>query len=494
MQEYTLEAARAYEAKYAAFIAPEDRPTFHLTPMVGWMNDPNGFSFYNGQFHLFYQYHPYGLAWGPMHWGHAVSHDLIRWEYLPVALAPDSQADGFGCFSGSALTLPDGRHLLMYTGVRQEKGEDGLDIAFQTQCLAVGNGVTYEKHPLNPVLGEKDLPQGYNLEDFRDPKVWQESDGTYHCVAGARNEDGSGAILLFGSPDGFSWHFENILDRSYNEIGKMWECPDFFPLDGKQVLLISPQDMNALGYEFHSGNNVAALIGDYDRETHAFTRQNIQAIDYGLDFYAPQTALAPDGRRIMVAWMQNWDSLGGQPREQKWVGQMTLPREISLKNGRLIQQPIREIKAMHGRKVTYTNVSIHEETTLPGIFGRTVDMTLRIRPKEKGSYSLFRLKVARGSQHYTSLSYRPQSGLLHFSRRHAGFRRDFVHERQCQVERYAQELTLRVILDRFSVEIFVGEGEQTLTSVIYTPMTANGITFESDGEVLIDVEKYELKL
>lgn len=155
-----LKKAREYEEKYARFISDEERPAYHLTPRIGWMNDPNGFSFYNGAYHLFYQYHPYSLEWGPMHWGHAVSRDLLHWEYLPCALAPDQDYDGFGCFSGSASELPDGRQLLMYTGVREEMCEDGRQKTVQTQCMAVGDGLNYEKYEANPVLDETSLPVG----------------------------------------------------------------------------------------------------------------------------------------------------------------------------------------------------------------------------------------------------------------------------------------------------------------------------------------------
>ncbi len=494
MRKHTLEESRAFEAKYSAFIGEKDRPAYHLTPMVGWMNDPNGFCFYDGKYHMFYQYHPYSNQWGPMHWGHAVSEDLLHWEYLPVALVPDTPADDFGCFSGSALTMPDGKHLLMYTGVHTTKGPDGLDVNIQNQCIAIGDGLNYEKHPENPVIEGSSLPENFSREDFRDPKVWMENDGSYRCVVACRTEDGSGAILLFSSPDAIHWKYESVLDRSYNEYGRMWECPDFFPLDGKHVLLINPQDMAALGNEFHNGNNTACILGSYDPKTFAFSRESISAVDYGLDFYATQTALSPDGRRIMIAWMQNWDALGGQPRDQRWFGQLTLPRELRLEEGRLIQTPVREIEACRGRKVSYSGVRIHEETTLRGIYGRVIDLTVTVRPMAEDSYSLFRLKFAMGSQHYTSVSYRPQESEIHLNRAHSGFDRDYNHKRKCIARNQNGEVKLRILLDRFSAEIFVNDGEQVLSTTLYTPLTADGISFVADGNAIIDVEKYELLL
>lgn len=136
------------------FAPPSPRcPLFHLTPPVGWLNDPNGFSAYWGEYHLFYQYHPYSTSWGPMHWGHCKSRDLLRWEYLPAALAPDQPYDRDGCFSGSAAETLDGRHVLLYTGVRKQEGRE-----YQTQCAAVGDGLNYEKLPANPVITGAQLP------------------------------------------------------------------------------------------------------------------------------------------------------------------------------------------------------------------------------------------------------------------------------------------------------------------------------------------------
>ena len=190
MSSTILQKARDYEEEHSAAISAAERPAYHLTPYVGWMNDPNGFSFYHGKYHLFYQYNPYATHWGPMHWGHAVSTDLLHWEYLPCAIAPDSPSDnGPGCFSGSATEMDDGRQLLMYTSVVSEKQPNGEMRDIQTQSVAVGDGLDYEKPACNPVLTQKDLPEGYSKFDFRDPKIWREADGTYSAVTVALTED-----------------------------------------------------------------------------------------------------------------------------------------------------------------------------------------------------------------------------------------------------------------------------------------------------------------
>ena len=493
MTSQTLREARRYEEASGKLIKKEERPEFHLSTRVGWMNDPNGFSFYGGQYHLFYQYNPYEAKWGPMHWGHAVSSDLLHWEYLPAALAPDEPYDRDGCFSGSATVLPDGRHLLMYTGVIRERQESGEYKDIQTQCMAVGDGVDYEKYEANPVLDKKDLPEGSSIHDFRDPKIWRKEDGTYCCVVANRAEDGTGQILLFTSPDGFDWKFKSVLDANCGRFGLMWECPDFFFLDGKWVILISPQDMLPDGFEYHNGNGTMCFMGSYDEAAGTFTEEYNQAVDYGIDFYAAQTTLTPDGRRVMIGWMQNWDTCNLRSPEEKWLGQMSLPRELSIKNGRLYQNPVRELEAMRANKISYRNVTFSDVITLDGIDGRKIDMELSVRPGDPDAmYQKFSVRFAQDHQYQTALSFRPHESVLKVDRKFSGSRRAIIHQRRSLVNSKNGELKLRMILDRFSVEVFINDGEQVMTAIMYTDLSADQISFFADGKVTMDVVKYDL--
>lgn len=215
---------------------------------MGWINDPNGFAPFGGEYHLFYQYYPYETKWGPMHWGHAKTKDFVHWERLPAAMAPDMPYDKDGCFSGGAVEMPDGRHLLMYTGVRTVTGENGENRTYQTQCIAIGDGVDYEKYEQNPVIDTDAIPAGGDTTDFRDPHIWRE-DGRYYVVVGNRVPGGSGTILLYQSKDAVHWEFVSELTRCERQDSRIWECPDFFSLDGRYVLLASPQDMVAGGRE-----------------------------------------------------------------------------------------------------------------------------------------------------------------------------------------------------------------------------------------------------
>ena len=491
MTSEALQKARDFEARYGPLIPDSERPAFHATPIIGWMNDPNGFSMFQGEYHLFYQYHPYSNEWGPMHWGHLKTKDFLHWEQLPAAMAPDQEYDTSGCFSGGAVELPDGRQLLMYTGVQRAHNAEGFIQDVQTQCIVIGDGVDFEKCPLNPVLSRQDLPAGGSSVDFRDPKVWREPDGMYYVVIGNRTEDESGAILLYRSKDCLEWEFVRTLDRSYNQYGRMWECPDFFELDGRQIILTSPQEMNPVGWEFHAGNGTICLMGSYDPEK-GFARERVQAIDYGLDFYAPQTLLAPDGRRIMIAWMQNWSTVGAKPFHCRWFGQMTLPRELSVQNGRLYQVPVRELENYRGVGVFHHHISVSGETNLPGVQGRLVDMTVTVRPMGQSSYRWFRIHVAKDGQHDTIIRYKPDENTVKIDRTRSGLPYDIVHTRSFLIPPEGEEIKFRIILDRFSLEVFVNDGAVAASAVIYTPQEADAITFEAGGLALIDVEKYEL--
>lgn len=490
MEYKTLQRAREYEKENGGKIPASDRPVFHMTPYVGWTNDPNGFSYYGGKYHLFYQYNPYDTRWDSMHWGHVVSEDMVKWEYLPAALAPEDEYDSFGCFSGSAMELPDGKHYIIYTGVH--KAEDGKE--YQKQCIAIGDGTEYHKYEKNPVLTSKDLPKGLSPYDFRDPKVFRDEDGMFRCVVGGKDEKGLGELLLFASSDGFDWHFENIFIANDGEYGCMWECPDFFMMGETAVLLTSPQDMVAKGLDFHSGNGTLCQIGSYDREGKRFLRYSAQTIDHGIDFYAPQTLKAPDGRRIMIAWMQNWDTCNTSGfRTLPWFGQMTVARELTLKDGKLYQMPVRELENYRKDKIEYKDIEVGGKVTLHGIEGRCLDLTIKVRPADRENvFKRFTMYFAKDASHSSRINFFPGDNVFETDRRLSGSRRANIQQRSCSVRDLGGEIELRVIMDRLSVEVFINGGEQAMTTAILTDPSASEICFECDGKAIMDITKYTL--
>lgn len=481
--------ARAYEQEKSTQIPEGQKCVFHLTPTVGWINDPNGFSRYQGEYHLFYQYHPYSTVWGPMHWGHQKTRDFIKWEQLPCALAPDTEYDGQGCFSGSAVEH-EGKHILMYTGVLDRVEEDGSHVLRQTQCIAVGDGVNYEKLPENPVITAQALPEGSSEEDFRDPRIWKEGD-TFYAAVGSLGADGSGQIALFSSADAREWRFESILDANGGRYGKMWECPDFFPLQDSQVLIVSPQFMHAEGLEFHNGNNAVYFVGSYDRGEKKFLRKEARSVDYGLDFYAPQTVETGDGRRVMTGWLQSWDNYL-TPEEFLWSGIMSIPRELELRDGRLIQNPVRELEHYRRNEVSHKGVTLSEtrgKTELDGIRGRVLDMEVEADVSRSDTLTLH---LAAGEGFETTLTYDKEKGTLTTDRTYSGLKKDLLCTRSMYVDTKDGKLKLRLLMDKYTLEVFVNGGEQAMSSVIFTPPEAEGIAFSCKGESILDLVMYEI--
>lgn len=487
--------ARITEKTEEQSICPEERPAFHLSPRVGWMNDPNGFSWYQGAYHLFYQYNPYQTLWGPMHWGHAVSRDLIHWENRPCALAPDCFLDREGgCFSGGAAELPDGRQLLMYTGCRREKHPDGTECDVQTQNLAVGDGTDYWKYEGNPVISELDLPEGASRVDFRDPKIWREKDGSWRCVVANRAEDQTGQLLLFTSRDAFHWTFKSKIVVNHGRYGKMWECPDYFQIDGTGVILISPQDMEPDDNGFHAGNNVLCMLGDLEEESGTFTEKHVQTVDDGIDFYATQTVLSPDGRRILVGWMQNWDTVPYRREKMKWFGQVTIPRELSVREGHLYQNPVRELEKYRTGEVRKSQITADAAhvLTFPELSGKTLDVTMKIRAEKNCRRVVIRF--AEGEKHFCEAVYRPEEETLTIDRSHSGVNRDVLHSRTSRIKTIHGELKLRLILDRFSAEIFINDGESVMSMTCYPELDEDGISVRAEGTAFLDLTGYRLEV
>lgn len=478
-----LEKARSYETKKIAATDKESKPLFHISAPAGWINDPNGFSVYNGKIHLFYQYYPYLREWGPMHWGHSTTSDMIKWEQLPCVLAPDEEYDKKGCFSGSAIEA-DGKHVLVYTGVTRIKLPDGSEQERQNQCIAFGDGLNYVKHENNPVVTGDMLPENCSRIDFRDPKIWKEDD-TYYLIVGSKDLNNVGQVVLCSSKNLTDWQFETILAaNSTGKIGTMWECPDFFGLEDKHVLICSPQSMKADKYEFHNGHNSVYFLGDYDKENHVFIKEEPHTLDYGMDFYAPQTTLLPDGRRVMIAWMKSWDACV-VPDSQDWQGMMTLPRELEIKDGRIWQKPVKEIENYRANKCHYTDKKIDCYTTFDGIKGRTLDMTVELSGEE---YNNFTVEMACDDEYSTAFTYNRVAGMLEIDRTCCGVTKDVVCVRKIKIADTDRKLKLRFIMDRQSIELFINDGQQVATTAICTPLQADGISFNCDGSAVVDIE------
>lgn len=463
--EYIAENRDKVNARY--------RNLYHVMPPVGWMNDPNGFNFAMGQYHLFYQFHPYSAEWGPMHWGHFVSKDLIDWRELPVAIAPDEPYDKDGCFSGSSVEK-DGKLYLMYTSVSGD---------MQTQSLAeTSNGVDFKK--LGQVITSDMLPAFVKKTDFRDPKIFKKN-GKYYCFAGATDTDGKGIILSYVSPDLKVWKYLGVVLR--DKRTNVCECPDYFESDGKEVLLYCPQFLPASGGKFQNQHSNVYVLGSFSADTGEFIKKYEGEIDSGFDFYAAQTLKTPDGRRVMIAWMAMWDRTPVTLKDG-WSGAMTIPRELSVVDGKLYQRPVREIE-------NYRTLHYHiedkkaAEAKIP-VFSATQEIIVTF---SLGSAKKVGLKLFCREGRETLIYYDVETSRIVFDRTRMGEEvtggeneRDAC-VRYGDVKLFKNAFTMRIFTDVSSMEVFLGDGGCVMTANIYTGGSENGniYAFSEGGEAKI---------
>ena len=460
------------------------RQHYHFMAETGWINDPNGLIYYKGKYHFFYQYNPYYGHWDYMHWGHAVSDDLLHWEYLPVALAPSEIYDDHmrgGCFSGSAIEH-DGKLFLMFTGVTNEGR--GFE---QTQCIAYSeDGVHFEKYEGNPVLTP---PKGVPAHQFRDPKVWKHED-TYYMVCGASKEDRAQA-LLYRSNDMIHWTFFNVLAESRGEWGYMWECPDFYPMGDQYVLMVSPMGAGE--------RTVVYMTGDFDYETGKFDYHYSGEIDWGFDYYAPQSFLAPDGRRLIVAWANCWDWMPfwkdwGPAYKEGWCGSFNIVREVRMtKDGRLQFLPVRELESIRTDQKRQDNLTIGAaEMDWKAGDGVSFEMKFKIE-LEKTNADAFLISVRCGGGKRTVCKFDFQHAQMSVDRSESdGWSKGI--SRSVMNLKGRKELDVHIFSDQSSLEIFTDNYTNNHSNNIFAGNGQNEIKLcACNGEtVLFNMEMYGL--
>jgi len=455
-------------------------PQYHMAPPKGWMNDPNGLIYHKGIYHVFYQHYPYSPQWGAMHWGHATSTDMVHWEHQPVALTPGDSYDREGCFSGCAV---DDRGILslIYTGHVWLGGTGNDEVIRQVQCLATStDGIHFKKHGM--VLAP---PPG--IMHFRDPKVWFQ-DGLWWMVVGVRDEKDNGQIYLYRGTSLRDWTFDRVLAASEGDMGYMWECPDFFHLGKESVLMFSPQGIQARhGYERKNRFQSGYLRGQW-RSGEAFkTTGPFVEMDHGHDFYAPQSFTAADGRRIVMGWMNMWDS--PMPSQSEgWAGSLTLPREISMNaDGEIRMRPIVELETLRKKVKCIPPVILDNRTKLlaEDVTAQEIQLAWNRTDSTAERYGI---RLGNGC----SLWLDNQSRRLVLERLYpavglSSYRSAPLND--------SKTLSLQVFIDRSSIEVFVNGGEACLSSRIYPSPTDRGLTLFADGgkAVMTSGRCWELK-
>ncbi|WP_323703801.1 glycoside hydrolase family 32 protein [Mammaliicoccus sp. Dog046] len=434
---------------------------FHVSAESGWINDPNGFCYFNGYYHIFYQHYPYSPEWGPMHWGHARSKDLVHWENLPIALTPGSKEDKDGCFSGSAIVKDDTLYLF-YTG-HHYYGDGDPDHFWQNQNMAYStDGVNFTKYENNPVIASE--PED-NTHHFRDPKVWEDN-GNYYMILGSQGKDGLGRVILYQSSDLKDWTYIGDIAKSTNieKEGFMWECPDLFTLNNKDILMCSPQGIKQDEKKYLNLFQTGYFLGHLNSDKTAFTRDQFIELDHGHDFYAAQTTLTPDGRRILIGWMAMWESPMPE-KEDGWAGALTLPRELELKDNHLYMKPVEELKALRTHTLQSENLVLESPKLLSDQLSHLeINVTHHVASIENLTTS-FEIKD-NSNQLILSLKYNAEINEFEL------YRADKNDSRYATIAPH-EELNLRIFVDKSSVEIFINDGEVVFTERYYTEDTPN---------------------
>ena len=443
------------------------RPLFHFTAEKNWINDPNGLSYFNGEYHMFYQHNPENCYWGNMTWGHAKSKNLFEWQHLPHALYPDSEefGDVDGCFSGSGL-VENGELYLFYTGVKMLTKQAnqfgntitiGSDDLLPTQVLAkTKDGENFEKIEKIELF----IPEECSKAHVRDPKVWKRGKLWYLAI-GAKDNEG-GKILIYSSKDMRKWElFSKISEKN---MGYMWECPDLFEIGGKDLLMFSPEGVSEDGQKSISGY----YLGDFNYENGTFEHEEFKRVDYGFEYYAPQSFEDEKGRRIIIGWLVGHAPLDGEG----WNGMMTLPREVKLRDGKVSTLPVEELKDFRKEKIAeFSEISKAKNC---------YDIELRLKKLDDFSMTLFK-----DGRNGLKLSYFKERESFVLDREGVinGFEplTTFGTLRECRISEN-KEMNLRVIVDRCVAEIYINDGEKVMSAVV-NPRD-NQIEIEVLGEIL----------
>ena len=460
------------------------RQKYHIQGIVGLINDPNGFSQFNGKYHMFYQWNPLGTNHKNKTWAHSVSSDLLHWERMKTALRPDTWYSKDGVYSGSAI-VDDEKLYLFYTG--NVKDPEGNRESYQ--CLAVSSdGENFERWEPSIV----NQPDGYTRH-IRDPKIWKK-DGKFYAVIGIQSEDLEGKAVLYSSENIKDWKFEGeIAGANHGKIkdfGFMWECPDYFQLKDektgeiKDLLVFSPQGLESEGDLYNNKYQTGYLFGKLDYEKPEFEiLSDFVEIDRGNDFYAPQSMEDDKGRRLIVGWMGIPEEEDFPTVKNEWLHCLTLPRELKVIDGKLYQVPIKEMESIRGEKIEFSEKVAGEVKVGTGV-------TYELKAKFTDFNSDFGLKLRTGKNSETVLKfdYNDKKFVLDRTKGEQPdkrLRKVYLGD--------ISELELTVFVDNSSVEVFINGGAEVFSLRIFPEKDANGIIVFADKDVNVEIEKWEWK-
>ncbi len=472
---------------FAQTMNEQHRPQIHFSPKANWINDPNGMVYHNGTYHLFFQYYPNGTTWGPMHWGHATSPDMIHWKEQPIAIYPDSL--GY-IFSGSAVVDKNN------TSGLGEKGKEPLvaiytshnpsaqkekRVDFETQSLSYSNddGNTWKKYGRNPVL------KNPGITDFRDPKVmWYEPQKKWVMTLATKDR-----ITFYSSPDLKNWKKESEFGKEIGAHGGVWECPDLFSLDdkGKKIWVLivnlNPGGPNA-------GSGTQYFIGNFDGTVFTPAHKDTRWQDYGPDNYAGITWSNTGDRKILLGWMSNWLYANLVPT-QKWRNAVTIPRELKLKHvGSDIfvsANPIAELSSLQSKPVTAQNILVSKSLDITQVTGKvTIPCRLNLSIKELRDFSVV-LSNDRGEE--IIMGFDNVQNQYFIDRTRSGkidFQKEFSARHVAPRLTTSPVMDFTLVIDDSSVELFADDGLTVMTSIFFPNKPFTSIHLRSSDNVLIE--------
>ncbi len=427
------------------------RPTFHFLPPAGWMNDPNGTIYYKGYYHIFYQHNPHKDTWGNLHWGHARSKDLINWEYLPIALVPEINNGELSCYSGSCIINNDKEPMIFYTrvGIKPEHHPRDQWIAKSDNSM-----IEWTKYPQKMNFYHKDESYTKFIKNWRDPFVFKESGKTFLIIAVQFKEEFGGeyAILIYEAINAglTEWSYRSTLLKKPSYELSFLECPNFFKMGDKWILLVSPY------------KPVEYYIGFFDSDKCIFDPISRGHVDFGIDYYATQILKDPNDRTILFSWVRGFQKGRG------WNGCLALPREVQIKDNKLVTTPIKEVEKLRGELSSFEDIHLEEEAF---IFEKNANLNsfeLKCNLEIEIDAS-FEIIFLRKSEKISEIYIRYDGSSIDICGNKIQ-----INNIKCQ-----EKIDLHVFVDHTVIEIFINDGEYSSTKVIYPKGDLNKISVKS---------------
>lgn len=447
------------------------RPKFHITPPHGLLNDPNGFCYFNNQYHLFYQWFPFDTFHGMKHWMHLTSTDLFNWQEHGSKITPIENYESHGAYSGAAV-VEDEQAFLFYTGnIKLDSDRDA------NQCLALlnaDNSVT--KYAGNPVI--KSVPQGYTGH-VRDPKVVKHGEGYVMLLGAQREADMQGCIIIYQSNDMINWVFKGELDIKVTAPflqAYMFECPDLLQVDGHDVLIFSPQGVEPNEFRFHNKFNVIYCLGQIDFDSLTFTVKHWDELDRGFDFYAPQTLANTPDSPTLIAWAGTDEELPSM--ELGWIHCLTLPRRLSVRNHRLCQFPDQLFNAANS----------HHQLNFQDVTNKSIDLSnLSFYLMVNSNKNDFSISLNNKKGREINISINENRVILNRKNYdHHNSSWEFGNERQLDTNYEINNI--KIISDESILEVYINDGMDVFTCLFFPDETNHQIEVSSDKNKPLDIE------